>query len=1632
MSAVLTAAEDSPLAWVYPEIGLALSAVDASLQDQDWQAPGVRVGVLAHLHQVSGALHMVDLPAEHRLAAAIEAVVAKHDGLPPVTAIRVLRDAMDTLRAQLDRRLAGQPVRDLTLLPALQSLGACLGQTFEADALFFPDLASLPAGAMPDRGQVDVPALQAAAAGYRAAFQRGMLACLRGAPSPALHQAMVASLHGAATEVPGRFGPARWLLLANVLAACDAEALPAQRGLLARMDRQLRVILTTEDHPNDALVCSVLHAAAHLPAPGEALREILRQARVAELLAPAPVSPAVADPAHGRWQVMLQALLAAHQALEAWCHLQGQGAVPASVFSDLDEATTLSDQLGEDAAALLLEEAVTRLRRFPAVTQLADADLEPVVDILATLAGHARDRAAGQPREADGFAALRARLRSAVVPPVDAGQGRSDGVVPMPDLVAHAVREDLLGLFLDEAQVLLEALRAAATPLLGPVERPVAQAAVATQRGLLQTLRGSGLMAGLLPLAQLCRELDHLLATWTTQHDNGWQRPVGLVLDGALCLERWLARLAADRTRPLDALPLLERARALRAQPALRLAPLISLQDIFLEEAAERLQELHAALGDPGGPLLDVTAARRACHTLAGIARTAAHPGMAHLAQALEHRLLQWPGASSAEPVPLSHVRDALTSLQGMLERLQAGQPLQPDEALVRILHQDAVRAVTQPAITAPAFTTPAASMPAGTTPAATPPAGSFPATTTPLTMAPGETDVASGHPVAPASIPASVPAAAAAVSSVCADTPDIDLLPVFLEEAADLLPVLQSALQVWLAPPDEATSTAAADTLRRSLHTLKGSARMAGCLGIGERAHQLEDRLLTLAAPDASAGLAAVWRDTLQTEFDRLAAGIEALRPPAPGADGAALPNPAGNLLVEQMPIEPSPTATSPTAPSPTESVPTETRPTQSVLTTPLAESSITAADGRAPGAAQPDGPSALSPPPAAIAPAARTAGIPARSDPDGTAAAAPAPGTAPAPAPAPGIPPATPRPLPISEMPAESGQAVLRLKVELLDRMGNAAGEAGIARARAESEVQQLKRGLGDLVENIQRLKMQLRDIEIHGERAMPAGQLNGGGHVGFDPLEMDRYSRLQELTRSLGEGIDDVQTVQQGLKRGIDEMELALRQQGRVVRDLQQDLLRARMVPFASLSERLQRTVRQASRDAGRTLALQIDGAQHEIDRSILERLAAPLEHLLRNAAVHAIEDEARRAALGKPPVGQLRITLLPGDHEVQVTVSDDGRGIDLTRVRAQAEATGLLGRDGAVPGQGTAVEPRELLQLIFRSGFSTADSVTRLAGRGVGLDVVRSEVLGLGGRIHVDTREGAGTDFTLVIPVTLATVQAVVVRAGEGWFAIPAPLVEQIRAVNREEFARLYEDRAAVWQGLRYPLASLRRVLGQTATEGEIPGSRQLLFLRSADRRCALYVDELTGTQEIVVKAVSPHLARLPGIAGASVLGNGRIVLILDPVPLAVGQDGVLTAELRQRSPLQALPCVLVVDDSLTVRRVSSRLLERAGYQVMQAKDGVEALDLLANTLPDAVLLDVEMPRMDGFELVRCIRADARLRHLPLVVISSRTAPRHRQHAEQLGVQGYMGKPFRDDELLALLRTLLPLSQPAVTA
>ena len=516
-------------------------------------------------------------------------------------------------------------------------------------------------------------------------------------------------------------------------------------------------------------------------------------------------------------------------------------------------------------------------------------------------------------------------------------------------------------------------------------------------------------------------------------------------------------------------------------------------------------------------------------------------------------------------------------------------------------------------------------------------------------------------------------------------------------------------------------------------------------------------------------------------------------------------------------------------------------------------------------------------------------------------------------------------------------------------------------------------------------------------------------------FDPLEFDRFTRLQELTRIMAESLNDVISIQQGLQKYIGDTDAALLQQARISREVQQNLMRVRAVPFSNLNERLYRITRQIARELGKKAELEVAGAEVELDRSVLERIGAPLEHMLRNALVHGIEAPAERLAAGKAESGRLAITLRQESNEIALVFSDDGAGLNLQALRRKGAEMGLLPPDR---------EPTEaeLAQLVFVTGLSTAETITEVAGRGVGMDVVRSEISQIGGRIDILTARGKGTTFTLYLPLTLAVTQAVLVRSGPNVIALATAMVEQVLRLKADALTLLYEKKSIEFQERPYALHSLQQLLGRASTARDLQPYNSVLLLRSGVQRIAVHVDELLGNHEIVVKAIGAQLGRVPGVTGATVLADGRIALIMNPVPLTLGRRSApSTARVIHTTTAKAAlaPMVMVVDDSLTVRKITGRLLEREGYRVVTAKDGVDALEQMADALPKVMLVDIEMPRMDGFDLARNVRAEARTQGIPIIFISSRTAEKHRSQAAQLGVNAFLGKPYPEAELLELV-------------
>lgn len=603
-----------------------------------------------------------------------------------------------------------------------------------------------------------------------------------------------------------------------------------------------------------------------------------------------------------------------------------------------------------------------------------------------------------------------------------------------------------------------------------------------------------------------------------------------------------------------------------------------------------------------------------------------------------------------------------------------------------------------------------------------------------------------------------------------------------------------------------------------------------------------------------------------------------------------------------------------------------------------------------------------------------------------------------------------------------ARPQQEQVRVRADLLDRLVNHAGEVAIYRSRLEQQLGAFRGAMGELERTNARLRDQLRRLDLETEAQIVARYQREQDQADqkFDPLELDRFSTLQQLSRALNESAADLgglQGVLDDLSRQYDSL---LQQQSRVSSELQDGLMRARMVPFDGLVPRLRRVVRQSGMDTGKQVHLTLEGTHGELDRNVLDRMVAPLEHMLRNSVAHGLEAPEQRRAAGKPEEGEIAIRLHREGSEIVLEVADDGAGLDREAIRRRAIDRGLLAAD-AQPNE------QELDNLIFASGFTTADQVSQLAGRGVGMDVVRNEVRQLGGSVDIQSVRGQGVRFTLRLPQTLAVTQAVFVQIGETTFAVPVASVSGIGRLSRERFEAA--DSSYRYSGEDYPLYDLGSLVGQAPARADGLDQVPLLLVRAGDLRAAVAIDQVLGNREIVVKPVGLQIASVPGIYGATITGDGRVVVILDVAPLVRRFLANPTLPVLANAPRQErqVPLVMVVDDSLTMRKVTGRILERHNFEVSVARDGVEALERLEERVPDLMLLDIEMPRMDGYELATAMRADPRYKDVPIVMITSRSGDKHRQRAFEIGVQRYLGKPYQELDLMRNVYDLLGIAR-----
>ena len=832
----------------------------------------------------------------------------------------------------------------------------------------------------------------------------------------------------------------------------------------------------------------------------------------------------------------------------------------------------------------------------------------------------------------------------------------------------------------------------------------------------------------------------------------------------------------------------------------------------------------------------------------------------------------------------------------------------------------------------------------------------------------------------------------------------DHEIANIYSEEATELLEAAQASLSVWNQDRKDKQPVA---ELQRQLHTLKGGARMAGIPAMGDLSHELETLVQQIdsgavAGNDHAHAVMQTSLDELSRMRDLVSAGT------LPGAASQliarirALANPAAVPQAgasETAPVSAVPAASAPAPAAPATSAPATAAPATAAPMVPAPASALR---------------------PAAHAPAERAATAERSATTERAASVERAAEAAAANEDTPSLEASTAPVLPGREAAPVERVEMARVDADLLDTMLNNAGEVSIFRARLDQQVNSIDFNLAELARTVTRLKEQLRGLEMETEaQVLHRHQDVEPRRDDFDPLELDRYSALQQFSRALAETSGDVASIQGLLETLTREAQSLLTQQARVITELQNSLMRTRMVPFQRHVQRLTRLVRQAANDTGKRAELAVQGAAAELDRQMLERMVAPLEHMLRNSVVHGIETPDRRAALGKPDVGRISISLERDGAEIVIVVADDGAGINVKLIREKAVALGLADANAKITDE-------EAVQLILEPGFSTAGHITQAAGRGVGMDVVATEVKKLGGGLFIDSTLGKGSRFTIRLPFTLAISQALIVRVAEETYALPLATVEGVVRLPRNIVARHLGKDAQLFEygGQKYRFQHLGSFVGLGATRlPELDVSMSVVLIRAGEHSTALVTDELVGSREIVVKSLGPQISAIRGIAGATILGDGRIVLILDMGSLVRSEWRARPTETVVLDQRDRRTFALVVDDSITVRRVTQRLLERNGMRVLTAKDGVDAVSLLQENLPDIILLDIEMPRMDGYEVAAHVRNDPRLKHIPIVMITSRVSEKHRARAIELGVDDYLGKPYQESQLLDAIEPLV---------
>lgn len=612
-------------------------------------------------------------------------------------------------------------------------------------------------------------------------------------------------------------------------------------------------------------------------------------------------------------------------------------------------------------------------------------------------------------------------------------------------------------------------------------------------------------------------------------------------------------------------------------------------------------------------------------------------------------------------------------------------------------------------------------------------------------------------------------------------------------------------------------------------------------------------------------------------------------------------------------------------------------------------------------------------------------------------------------------------------------SARSIVRVSLERLDELVHIVRDMIISRSVFEERLKELERQIEELHTTTRRLQSTSSKLEVDFEASMlisgtePAfgGQAYGelppaSRQQGFDDLEYDRYTEFHQSTRELAETASDTFAINTALDVLKGNFETLFDDQSRLVEDLQEKLMRIRMVEFDSLGTRLQRAVRVTCEEEQKKAEVVISNQRLEVDTQILDSLIEPLTHLLKNAVVHGIEPPDIRRLVGKPETGLIEVAAAKEETHIVLTVSDDGRGIVPTAIREKAVSLGMIDSDAA-----DELSDEDALELIFLPGLSTAEKINLSAGRGVGMSIVKESIQTQRGTISIESVPQKGTKFTIRMPLALAVTNALLVRSGRQTYALPLKQIRHIAELTGSNQVKKGKRDEFEYAGAKLPLVQLNERLRpgdpRNLPSDSLRGAYAVL-VQTVGRTYALSVEEIVRSEEIVIKPLGRPLDNLQGLLGAAILGSGELVPVLDlPVLLKQKVKNKKNAEFQ---PEKEEVSIMIVDDSPSVRHLTSKVIAGAGWKVLTAKDGLDALEQLktAASLPKVILSDIEMPRMDGYEFAAALKRSDQFNGIPVVMITSRSADKHREKALECGVSQYLTKPYDDAELIDTIKVL----------